>query len=117
MAPGAVPPDKLLNIMGFMTFPAPEVANAAQAAAASRTLLDAGVDVINLHVQPPPPPNPPFPASAIPAAVSEAHRLGKPVFVHPDSGADVLAAAREELMSSPTPLPGLVHGTKPSLRR
>lgn len=103
--------------MGFMTFPAPEVANAAQAAAASRTLLDAGVDVINLHVQPPPPPNPPFPASAIPAAVSEAHRLGKPVFVHPDSGADVLAAAREELMSSPTPLPGLVHGTKPSLRR
>lgn len=108
VAPGAVPPDKLLNIMGFMTFPAPEVANAAQAAAASRTLLDAGVDGIKLHVQPPPPPNPPFPASAIPAAVSEAHRLGKPVFVHPDSGADVLAAARDgvDVIAHTTPRSG-----------
>jgi imidazolonepropionase-like amidohydrolase len=95
VAPGAVPSEKLLNTMGIMTFPAPEVANAAQAAAASRTLLDAGVDGIKLHLQPPPPPDPPFPASTIPAAVSEAHRLGKPVFVHPNSGADVLAAARD----------------------
>jgi imidazolonepropionase-like amidohydrolase len=80
--------------MGFMAFPAPEIADAEQAAAASRKLLDAGVDGIKLHLQTPPAPNPPFPVSAIPAAVSEGHRLGKPVFVHPNSGADVLAAVR-----------------------
>src|SRR5207247_4276362 len=35
-----------------------------------------------------------LPEGAMAAAVSEAHRLGKPVFVHPNSGADVLAAVR-----------------------
>ena len=94
VAPRAVPSEQVLNIMGFMRFPAPEIADAAQAAAASRKLLDEGVDGIKLHLQTPPPPNPPFPESAIPAAVGEAHRLGKPVFVHPNSGADVLAAVR-----------------------
>jgi imidazolonepropionase-like amidohydrolase len=94
VAPGAVPSERVLRFMGFMSFPAPEITDAAQAAAASRKLLDEGVDGIKLHLQSPPPPNPPFPESAIPAAVSEAHRLGKPVFVHPNSGADVLAAVR-----------------------
>ena len=37
---------------------------------------------------------PSFPESTIQAAVNEAHRLGKPVFAHPSSGADVLAAVR-----------------------
>ena len=94
VAPHAVPPDTILRMLGFMTFPAPEIADAAQAAAAARKLLDEGVDGIKVHLQPPPPPNPPFPESAIQAAVSEAHRAGKPVFVHPNSGADVLAAVR-----------------------
>ena len=94
VAPGAVPSERVLRLMGFMSFPAPEITDAAQAAAASRKLLDEGVDGIKLHLQTPPPPNAPFPESAIPAAVSEAHRLGKPVFVHPNTGADVLAAVR-----------------------
>jgi imidazolonepropionase-like amidohydrolase len=94
--------------MGFMTFPAPEIADAEQAAVASRKLLDEGVDGIKLHLQTPPPPNPPFPESAIPAAVSEAHRLGKPVFVHPNSDADVLAAVRSgvDVVAHTTPRSG-----------
>lgn len=94
LAPGAMPSAQVLSILGFVKFPAPEITDAAQAAVAARKLLDEGVDGIKLHMQTPPPPNPPFPESAIPAAVSEAHRMGKPVFVHPNSGADVLAAVR-----------------------
>ncbi len=94
LAPGALPSERVLNLLGFMTFPAPEIADAAQAAAASRKLLDEGVDGIKVHLQTPPPPNPPFPESAIPAAVIEAHRFKKPVFVHPNNGTDVLAAVR-----------------------
>jgi imidazolonepropionase-like amidohydrolase len=75
-----------------MKFPAPEIADAAQAAAASRKLLDEGVDGIKLFASSPRGPS--LPESAIQAAVNEAHRLGKPVFVHPNSGADVLAAVR-----------------------
>jgi imidazolonepropionase-like amidohydrolase len=78
--------------MGAMKFPAPEIADAAQAAAASRKLLDEGVDGIKLFASSPRGPS--LPESAIQAAVNEAHRLGKPVFVHPNSGADVLAAVR-----------------------
>ena len=67
VAPGAIPSERILSILGFMTFPAPEIAKAEQAAAASRELLDKGVDGIKLHLQIPPPPNPPFPESAIEA--------------------------------------------------
>jgi imidazolonepropionase-like amidohydrolase len=94
VAPGAIPSERILSILGFMTFPAPEITDAAQATEASRKLLTEGVDGIKLHLQTPPPPNPPFPESAIAPAVSEAHRSGKPVFVHPNSAADVLAAVR-----------------------
>lgn len=103
LAPHALPSDTVIRMMGGMVFPAPEIVNAAEAAAASRKLLDEGVDAIKVHLQPPPPPNPPIPESAIQAAVSEAHRLGKPVFVHsnnttPHSGPwdeTILAAMKE----------------------
>lgn len=94
VAPGAVPPDAILRALGFMTSRGLEVADAAQAASAARAQLEAGVDGIKLHLQPPPPPAAPIPGDAVRAAVDVAHRAGKPVFLHPSSAADVLAAAR-----------------------
>ena len=87
-----LPPDAVINLMGWMKAPAPEVADAAQAAAAARRLLDAGVDGIKLFVAAPSKAS--LSQSTIEAAVHEAHRLGKPVFVHPNTGADVLTAVR-----------------------
>lgn len=94
VAVGAVPTDTIIRALGYMTIRNYEIASAAQATAASKKLLDAGTDGIKVHLQRPSPPNPPLPVSAIQAAVNEAHRAGKPVFVHPTSSADVLAAVR-----------------------
>jgi imidazolonepropionase-like amidohydrolase len=90
--PGAVPSEQVLNLMGVMKTALPEIADAAQASAAARKLLDGGVDGIKLFASPPR--GAALPESVFQAAVSEAHRLGKPVFVHTNSGADVLAAVR-----------------------
>ena len=90
--PGAVPSDEVLNLMGVMTTPLPEITNAMQAAAASKKLLEEGVDGIKLFASSPR--GALLAEGAIQAAVNEAHRLGKPVFVHPNSGTDVLAALR-----------------------
>jgi len=90
--PGALPSDQVLSLMGLMKFPAPEVADAAQAAAAARKLLDEGVDGIKLFASSPR--SNPLPQSAFQAAADEAHRAGKPVFVHPNSSTDVLTAVR-----------------------
>ena len=105
LAPGAMPSELVFAIIGDMKFPVPEIRDAAQASAAARKLLQEGVDGIKIHLQPPPAPNPKFPESAIAAAVSEAHRAGKPVFVHPNSGADVLAAVRSgvDIIAHTTP--------------
>ena len=46
--PGALPPEQVVNMMDAMNFPAPEIADAAQATAASKKLLDEGVDGIKL---------------------------------------------------------------------
>jgi imidazolonepropionase-like amidohydrolase len=92
----------------MMTFPSPGITDAAQAGAAARKLLDAGADGIKVHLQPPPPPNPPIPESAIEAAVHAAHAAGKPVFVHPNTSADVLAAVRAgvDVIAHTTPRSG-----------
>ena len=90
--PGAAPSEQVLNIMGVMKTPLPEIADAAQAVTVSKKLLDEGVDGIKLFASSPRSAS--LSESAIQAAVSEAHRLGKPVFVHPNSGADVLTALR-----------------------
>jgi len=90
--PGSVPSEQVLNLMGVMATPLPEITDAPQAAAASRKLLDAGVDGIKLFASSPR--GALLPDGAIQAAVSEAHQSEKPVFVHPNSGADVLAALR-----------------------
>ncbi|MCZ6672312.1 MAG: amidohydrolase family protein [Verrucomicrobia bacterium] len=105
VARGATPSEKALRAMGFMAFSALEVTDDAQAAAASQQLLAKGVDGIKVHLQPPPQPQPLFPESAILVAVQEAHRSGNPVFVHPDTGADILAAARSgvDIIAHTTP--------------
>jgi len=90
--PGALPSDQVLSLMGLMKFPAPEVADATQAAAAARKLLEEGVDGIKLFASSPR--SAPFPQSAFQAAADEAHRAGKPVFVHPNSATDLLTAVR-----------------------
>src|SRR6267143_328001 len=90
--PGAMPSEQVLDVMGVMATPLPEITDAAQAAAASRKLLDAGVDGIKLFASSPR--GALLPGGAIQAAVNEAHRAGKPVFVHPNPAADVLAALR-----------------------
>jgi imidazolonepropionase-like amidohydrolase len=90
--PGALPTDQVLSMMGVMKLPAPEIANAAQAAAAAKKLLDAGVDGIKIFASAPR--SAPLPESAFRAAADEAHRAGKPVFVHPNNAADVLTAVR-----------------------
>jgi len=101
-----LPPEPVLNFMGLMKTPMPEVADAAQAAVASRKLLDEGVDGIKLFVSSPS--NATIPASAIRAAVDEAHRREKPVFIHPNSAADVLAAVRAgaDIVGHTTPRSG-----------
>jgi imidazolonepropionase-like amidohydrolase len=91
-----------------MTVRNAEISDPSQVPEAARRLLDAGTDGIKVHLQPPRPPNAPFPVSGIQAAVNEAHRAGKPVFVHPNSGADVLAAvnAGVDVVAHTTPFSG-----------
>jgi imidazolonepropionase-like amidohydrolase len=90
--PGALPSDQVLGMMGVMKLPAPEVADAAQAAAATKKLIDAGVDGIKIFASAPR--SAPLSESVFQAAVNQAHRAGKPVFVHPNNAADILAAVR-----------------------
>jgi len=83
VAPGALPSEDVFRVMGVMRFPAPEAADASQASDAVRKLLDDGVDAIKLF---------PIVESAMAAAVDEAHRRGKLVFLHPNRGEDVVNA-------------------------
>jgi imidazolonepropionase-like amidohydrolase len=104
--PGALPSALVLDMMGAMSVANPEVGEAQEAAAASRRLLAAGVDGIKLIASSPGGAS--LPEGAIRAAVREAHRLGKPVFVHPNSGADVLRAIRggADVVAHTTPRSG-----------
>jgi imidazolonepropionase-like amidohydrolase len=108
VARGAVPPDAVIRALGYMTVRNLEIADTSQATEASVKQLVAGVDGIKVHLQPPPAPNPPIPLGAIEAAVAAAHRAGKPVFVHPNGAADVLAAARAgvDVIAHTTPTSG-----------
>jgi imidazolonepropionase-like amidohydrolase len=108
IAPGAMPADNILGILGDMPVRNLEVTSAAQAEQASKKLLEMGVDGIKVHLQPPPPPKPPFPRDGIQAAVTAAHEVKKPVFVHPNSGADVIAAVQAgvDVVAHSTPQSG-----------
>ena len=108
MAPGAMPADNILGILGDIPLRNPEVTSATEAEQASKKLLELGVDGIKIHLQPPPPPKPPFPQDGIRAAVTAAHEAKKPAFVHPNSGADVIAAiqAGVDVIAHTTPQSG-----------
>jgi imidazolonepropionase-like amidohydrolase len=90
--PGAFPSDTVLSLMGLMKFPAPEIADPAQAADAAKKLLDEGVDAIKLFASAQR--GPTLSEATFQAAATEAHRANKPVFVHPNNAADVLTAVR-----------------------
>jgi len=89
---GWLPPEVVLRALGFIPFPLPEVANADDARAASKKILDGGTDGLKLFADAQFPPYATLQEDAIRAAVDEAHRRGKPVFVHPTSRAGLLAA-------------------------
>ena len=89
---GGLPSDQVLGMMGVMKLPAPEIADAAGAAAAAIKLLDAGVDGIKLFASAPR--STPLAEGAFRAAADEAHRADKPVFVHPNNATDILTAVR-----------------------
>jgi imidazolonepropionase-like amidohydrolase len=101
-----LPPEAVLNVMGLMPARLPEVADAAQAAEAAGKLLDQGVDAIKLFASSPSGAS--LSESTMEAAVYEAHRRGKPVFVHPNSATDVLAAVRAgvDIIAHTTPRSG-----------
>lgn len=104
--PGALPSDTVLDLMGSMHVRGPEIADAAQSAAASGELLDQGVDGIKLFVSASG--NEHLPRTVVEAAVNEAHRSGRPVFVHPNSSADILVAVRAgvDVVAHTTPQSG-----------
>jgi imidazolonepropionase-like amidohydrolase len=87
-------PLSLLDALGFMRTPLPEVADAAEALAASKKLLDAGTDGIKVYAATWYAPFVALPQSAIEAAANEAHRRGKLVFAHPTNREGLLAAVR-----------------------
>jgi imidazolonepropionase-like amidohydrolase len=104
--PGALPSDQVIGLMGLMKFPAPEIADPMQAADATKKLIDQGVDAIKLFASSPRSPS--LSESTFQAAANEAHRAGKPVFVHPNTGADVLTAVRggADIIAHTTPHSG-----------
>jgi imidazolonepropionase-like amidohydrolase len=89
---GWLPPEAVLRTLGVMLFSVPEVTDAGEALAASRRILDGGTDGLKLFAAAQFPPFATLPGEAIRAAVEEAHRRGKPVFVHPTSREGLLAA-------------------------
>ncbi len=91
---GGKPPDLVFDVLGTMRMRLPEVADAAEARAAARTLLDAGTDGIKLYAATWAPPIVVLPEEAIRAAADEAHRRGKRVFAHPSNREGLLAAVR-----------------------
>src|SRR5262245_22387824 len=103
---GALPSEIVVNMMGWMNVRVPEITTADEATSSARKLLDEGVDGIKLFRSAPRTAS--LPDSVLQAAVAEAHRVSKPVFLHPESGADILAAVRSgvDVIAHTTPHSG-----------
>jgi imidazolonepropionase-like amidohydrolase len=108
VAAGAVPSDAIMAALGYLAVRNSEIDDVSTVSAASRQLLSAGPDGLKVHLQRPAAPRPPFPLSGIKAVVDEAHRVSKPVFIHPTNGADVLAAVQAgvDVLAHTTPSSG-----------
>jgi len=91
---GATPQELVSRMMGWMIVPLPEIGDAIQAASATRTLLDQGVDAIKVFASGPPAGHGAnVSEEMLRTIVSVAHDAGKPVFLHPNTGDDVRRAA------------------------
>lgn len=104
--PDALPSDDVMRVMGVAKTPLPEIADDEQAVAACRKLIDAGADGIKLFVSSQR--GTALPQSAMEAAVRAAHAAGKPVFAHPNTAADVIAASNAgvDVIAHTTPTSG-----------
>jgi imidazolonepropionase-like amidohydrolase len=107
VAPDALPPPIVMSVMGLVPTPLPEVAGAHAAGRAADALIDAGVDGLKVflssnsgHAVVDP--------DALRAIVDRAHRANKPVFVHPNTAADVTMALRAgvDVLAHTTPRSG-----------
>jgi imidazolonepropionase-like amidohydrolase len=89
-----------------MIAPPLEVGDAASGAAAAKKTLYAGGG--RRQGPSPAPPHPGLSMQAVAAAVAKAHGRGKPVFLHPDIGADILPAVRAgvDVVAHTTPRSG-----------
>jgi imidazolonepropionase-like amidohydrolase len=99
-------PKEVYEKMGWMPTTPPELADAAAADATVSATLKGGADGIKLFISAPSKTTLALPV--IRAATAEAHRLGAPVFVHPNSNADIIAAAEggADIIAHTTPLAG-----------
>jgi imidazolonepropionase-like amidohydrolase len=86
--------DFVFDIRGAMHISTPELTEPAEAAAAAKMLIDAGVDGIKLYVSTAFQPILALPDGVIDAAVKVAHGRGKPVFAHPSTREGLMAALR-----------------------
>jgi imidazolonepropionase-like amidohydrolase len=106
LPPNARPSDTVFNMMGAMIMPLPEIGNAEHASGAARKALESGVDGVKIFASAQS--GAPLPESVFRAVATEAHRVGKPFFVHPNTGEDVLAAVRGgvDIVAHTTPYSG-----------
>jgi len=104
--PGAMPSDQVLGIMGVTKTALPEIGDSDQAKTIAKKLLDQGVDAIKLFASSPSGSS--LSEEIMLAAVNEAHHAGKPVFVHPNNGKDLLAALKKgvDVIAHTTPRSG-----------
>lgn len=105
VAPGALPPDQVLSMMGLMKTPLPEIADIAAASRAATDLINQGADGVKLFAGRE---GAPLPDGAMDAVIAATHARNKPVFIHPNDGDDVLQAleAGADVITHTTPHSG-----------
>jgi imidazolonepropionase-like amidohydrolase len=88
---GSLPPPAVVTALGLFETPMPEVANVDEALAAVERLLNDRVDGIKLFASSQS--GQLLPADIVAAVAERAHAAQRPVFVHPNTAADVRLAA------------------------